>query len=35
LWISAVPLLAKTRFYTHIRAIMDRHSVAEKFGINV
>jgi branched-chain amino acid transport system permease protein len=33
--VSAVLLLAKTRFYTHIRAITDSYSVAEKFGINV
>lgn len=35
MWISAVLLLARTRFYTHIKAITDRHSVAEKFGVNV
>lgn len=35
MWISAVLLLAKMRFYTQIRAITDRHCVAEKFGINV
>jgi branched-chain amino acid transport system permease protein len=33
--VSAVLLLSKTRFYTHIRAITDSYSVAEKFGINV
>ena len=31
----AVLLLAKMGFYTHIKAITDRHSVAEKFGVNV
>lgn len=33
--ISAVLLLSRTRFYTHIRAVTDNYSVAEKFGINV
>lgn len=33
--VTAVLLLSKTRFYTHIRAITDSYSVAEKFGINV
>ena len=33
--VAAVLLLSGTRFYTHIRAITDSYSVAEKFGINV
>jgi len=33
--ISAVLFLSRTRFYTHIRAVTDNYSVAEKFGINV
>jgi branched-chain amino acid transport system permease protein len=33
--VSTVLLLSRTRFYTHIRAITDSYSVAEKFGINV
>jgi branched-chain amino acid transport system permease protein len=33
--VSAVLLLARTRFYTHVRAITDSYSVAEKFGVNV
>ena len=33
--VSAVLLLSRTKFYTHIRAITDNYSVAEKFGINV
>lgn len=33
--LSAVFILSKSRFYTHIRAITDDYSVAEKFGINV
>jgi branched-chain amino acid transport system permease protein len=33
--ISVVLLLSRTRFYTHIRAVTDNYSVAEKFGINV
>lgn len=33
--IIAVLLFAKTKFYTHIKAITDDYMVAEKFGINV
>lgn len=33
--VSAVLLLSRTKFYTHIRAITDSYSVAEKFGVNV
>lgn len=33
--ISVVLLFSSTKFYTHIRAITDNYSVAEKFGINV
>jgi branched-subunit amino acid ABC-type transport system permease component len=35
LWIFAVLLLARTRFYTQIKGTADRYSVAEKFGVNV
>ena len=35
MWISAVLLPARTRFYTHIKAITEGHSIAEKFGVNV
>jgi len=35
LLITAVFLFSRTKFYTHIRAITDNYSVAEKFGINV
>lgn len=33
--ISLVLIFSKTKFYTHIRAVTDSYSVAEKFGINV
>lgn len=33
--IVAILIFSKTRFYTHIRAITDSYTVAEKFGINV
>ena len=33
--VIAVLLFSRTRIYTHIRAITDNYSVAEKFGINV
>jgi branched-chain amino acid transport system permease protein len=35
LLIIVVILFSRTKFYTHIRAITDNYSVAEKFGINV
>lgn len=33
--IGLVVIFSQTRFYTHIRAVADNYSVAEKFGINV
>jgi len=33
--IVLVIIFSKTRFYTHLRAVADNYSVAEKFGINV
>lgn len=33
--IGCVIFFSKTKFYNHIRAVTDNHSVAEKFGINV
>jgi len=35
LLISLVLILSRTKLYTHIRAVTDSYSVAEKFGINV